>query len=447
MAEKPVLGPKSRKIIELAKRYCAPTTQDFSFVPSGRAEGCWVWSVDGEKCFDASSGPGVFNIGHNHPKLVEAMRDVMPGFGANEYPNEYFAELSKKLCEITPGSFAKKVFPCSSGGEAVEAAIRAVELLYPTRPYFIHFEKAFHGRPKGARTLTNRLHATHGSRPAFPTILLPFPELGTDVEDFMADVESRLRNYNIGEIGAVIWEPVQGEGGIRPTGSKCWDEFLKKFVYPSNIVLIADEVQTGFGRTGKMFACEHYGIEPDILCLAKGIANGEHLGVIVMNGKVCWPEGGLYSNTWGGDPRSAKSALVTIDIIEKEKLVENSEKMGDLFIDRFRGEAYEAIYADQRMLSLAHGHTLSSIFVNGMLDIGFGGLGLMLRIKFEDEHGNPLSELRNKVRDKARARHILLLSCGDSAIRVMPPLVVSKDEINWLAKELAESVATAIKNF
>ncbi|MEK7567134.1 MAG: aspartate aminotransferase family protein, partial [Patescibacteria group bacterium] len=431
---------------------CAPTTQDFSFVPSGIAEGCWVWSIDGEKCFDSSSGPGVFNIGHNHPKLVEAMRDVMPGFGANEYANPWFSKLSKKLCEITPGSFEKVVFPCSSGGEAVEAAIRAVELLAPTRPYFIHFEKAFHGRPKGARTLTNRLHANRGSRPAFPTILLPFPELGTDSKNFMTDVKSRLRNHNANKISAVIWEPIQGEGGIRPTDPRCWKKFLKEIIYPNAIVLIADEVQTGFGRTGKMFACEYYGVEPDIICLAKGIANGEHLGVIVMNKKVCWPEGGLYSNTWGGDPRSVKSALVAIDIIEKEKLAKNAEEMGEIFHNSFTRNILKFLPRDYIAEGILWDNYSSDSrrfdrVTWGKIVVDFGGIGLMRRIQFEDKNDNPLPELRNRVREEARRRHILLLSCGDSAIRVMPPLVVSEEEIKWLAKELAESVATAVKNF
>ena len=193
-----------------------------------------------------------------------------------------------------------------------------------------------------------------------------------------------------------------------------------------------------------MFACKHYDIEPDIICLAKGIANGEHLGITVIRKEICWPEGGLYSNTWGGDPRSAKAALTAIDIIESEGLDVVAVLRGTTFHDSFSAEIYKALRktrlnttvwraSDEKFIKF------TSLQISHRIIVNFGGVGLMRRIKFEDILGNPLPELRNAVKAEARKRHILLMPCGDSAIRVMPPLVISEEETKWLARELADA--------
>lgn len=441
-------GPRSQEIIEKTKKFGAPTTQDFSFVPSTRAEGCWVRSVDGEKCFDASCGPGVFNIGHNHPKFARAMLGALPGFGANEYPNPWAVELAEKLTHLTPGGFEKLVFFSNSGTEANEAAVRAVQIARPNRPYFIHFEKAFHGRTLGSRTLTNRLHVNLGSRPAFPEILLPFPEVNTEMgkpEVFLTHVKKQLSNYNLDEVAAIIWEPVQGEGGIRITDSFAWNAFLREFIYPNGIIIIADEVQTGFGRTGKWFACEHFRTFPDIITSAKGIGSGAHIGATIMKKDLCWPEGGLYSNTWGGDPLTSKAALITIGVIEEEKLVERAWELGQKLELRLEAEICSRIKPSSSMIEGTGGqHPAIKFFVGNDVILALGGLGLMRYIRFEDASRHPLTALRNAVRQEARKRSILMLGSGDSTLRIMPPLVIKEDEIQWLAENLADAIKTAI---
>ena len=435
----------SRAKIEIrrAREFIAPTTQNYGFVPDPKkSKGCWVWNIDGEKYFDAHSGPGVFNIGHKHPKFVAAMCEgiyKMFGFGANEYPNRESNDLAEKLISISPGNFKKRVFFCSSGTESVEAAIRAAQI-HRLTPTMMAFEKTFHGRTSGARTLTDRAHVTKYSYPAFPVIRLPFPEEGSEMGDpliFMKHVRRMLSAVNLGEVAALFWEPIQGEGGIRITSRPAFKALMDEIIAPKKILLVADEVQT-FSRTGKWFAAEHYDVEPDIICLAKALGGGAPIGATIMRSEVCWPEGGLYSNTFGGNPFCSACALKTLEIMEKENLITRAENLGELFHQKF----YKA--ASSGCVDLYTTHYVSTSGV--AIYIVSGGLGLMRKIVFSKFGNNePVPEFRDRVKEEAFRRRILLMPAGDSALRIMPPLVVSEQEIKWLANELAEAIIAVVK--
>ncbi len=432
MSKKPVLGPKTAKESKRAKKLIAPTTQNFDFVP-GITRGvtsCWVKNEDGAAYFDAHSGPGVFNIGHRHPALEEVKRTAVFGYGANEYPSDESNKLAERLASLSPGNFDKRVFFSSSGTESVEAAIRAAQV-HKRSPTMMAFEGAFHGRTLGARTLTDRAHVTRYSYPAFPVIRLPFPEERTEMgraDNFMKCVRRMLATKNLEEVAAIFWEPIQGEGGVRITSLPAFKALMNEIILPNRILLVADEVQT-FSRTGKWFASEHFDVQPDIICVAKALGGGAPIGATIMREGVCWPEGGLYSNTWGGNPFCCACALATLDVLKNENLVGRSGVIGKIFRAVFDNALSELVKNKRH---------------NAKIEVS--GMGLMLRIDFKDLEGNPLTDLRNKVKKEAFNRRILLMSAGDSALRVMPPLVVSEEEIRGLARELAESVASAVKN-
>ena len=426
------MGASTAKERKRAKKLIAPTTQNFDFAPSitRGVTSCWIKDEDGVAYFDAHSGPGVFNIGHRHPALEEVKRKVVFGYGANEYPSHESNELAEKLVSLSPGNFDKRVFFSSSGTESVEAAIRAAQI-YRRSPTMMAFEGAFHGRTSGARTLTDRAHVTRYSYPAFPVIRLPFPEALTEMgnpDNFMKCVRRMLATKNLGEVAALFWEPIQGEGGIRVTSHEAFKALMNEIILPNGILLVADEVQT-FSRTGKWFASEHFGFSPDIICVAKALGGGAPIGATIMREGVCWPEGGLYSNTWGGNPFCCACALATLDVLKNENLIERSDMLGHTFEKVFTKELFRLV-----------GN------INGVVNISTAGMGLMCRIDFKDPRGNPLTDLRNKAKKEAFNRRILLMSAGDSALRVMPPLVVSEEEIKWLARELTESIASAIKS-
>lgn len=433
------------KIIEISKQTIAPTTQNFSFVPGITPLGtppCWIMGEDGNLYFDANSGPGVFSIGHRRLEIERVKADVRFGFGANEYPNYESVKLAERLIALSPGGFDKKIFFCSSGTESVEAAIRAAQI-YRRTPIMMAFEKAFHGRTYGARTLTSRKHVTKFSYPAFPVIHLPFPEAETEMGNpltFMKHVKRQLATVNLNEVAALFWEPVQGEGGIRFTSRDAFEALMEEIIVPNNILLVDDEVQT-FSRTGKWFAAEHFGVNPDIICMAKALGSGAKIGVTIMRADVCWPEGGLYSNTWGGDAFSSACALKTLDIMEEENLISKAERLGDLFLK----ELAEAISETGGEKSFKQ----KLVYFHGkLIGIVSKGMGLMRKIEFIGrEDDGPATEFRQLFIEETLNRRILLMPCGDSAVRVMPPLVVSENEIKWLAKELVNSIVSALERF
>lgn len=383
-------------LLELARTCSVTSTQDFSLVLC-RAEGPFVVDWQGRKYFDFSSGVGTANVGYSHPDVCYALsRYAYRGtiIGDNDWPNAAASLLKARLCEITPGNFSKKVFLSNSGTEAVEAAIKLLIAKRPERKSFIAFHGAFHGRTGYALAL-NRSKKVH--RKHFPQALkvyhLPF------LDRYAGEDEVLLRNlYSViplDEVNAVFVELVQGEGGINVAS----DQLLKLFemLRQEDVKIVVDEVQTGFYRTGKMFACEHYGLEPDIICLGKALGGGLPIGATVARAELDFDEFGRHSNTFGGTMPVAAAALTVIEILQSLDAEELEERIKVL-----------SAFAPE-------------------------GLGLMRRRRF------PSIAARDAYIAAAHERGVVLLGAGQQNVRFMPPVNV---EISHLhdAIEILKSI-------
>lgn len=408
-----VPGPESRKIIEKNKRYLATTTNN-SVLAIEKTYNCNVRDPDGHTYIDFTSGVGCANIGHSNAEVARIIYDQYlenAQFIITDFHNWLPGDVAEKLANITPGKFPKKVFFCNSGAEAVEAAVKLVMSYHPAHKNseFIAFQGAFHGRTGYALTLTDS-----GQRPerkehfpeAFPVHRYIFPKITLSQENLTWIYEHLKEDFkwggvlSNGRIAAVIFEPIQGEGGINaPDG-----EILRKIVdlcRSNDAIIIADEVQTGFGRTGKMFACEHFDIEPDVICLAKAFGMGVPAGAIVFRADLDWDRLGRHSNTNGGNNIAMAAALKGIEIIENHKLVENAAAMGDVLRDCLI--------------------KVKETYSHYILEVR--GLGLMQAVEFINR------ELRNMIVTEALNLGLVLIGAGHSSIRFLPPLIIAESQI------------------
>lgn len=367
----------------LARSLSITTTQDFGVIVE-RAEGPFIWDADGKKYVDLSSGAGSANLGYAVPEIIEAVSREWfrcSGVPAQDWPTKTTILLERRLCDITPGSFEKKVFFCSSGTEAIEGAIKILHDSAPDRRTFFHFRGSFHGRTPGSLSL-------HGSKPiqrdGFPLALksvynFDFPEVGTNygqwLDNFWAKVKAK--KIDLGRVNAVFLELVQGEGGINVMDPSPLAVFLM-IMRDHGIRVVADEVQTGFYRTGKLFACEYYRLEPDIICLGKSLCTGFSMGATVAKAELDFDRPGRLSNTMGGVAVSAAAALTAIDLFKE---------------------------LDQSLLG--ENINLLSMFAPE-------GLGLMRRWRFA------AAEDRQRFIDEAKARGVFLLGSGEKNVRFMP---------------------------
>ncbi len=414
-------GQKAKEVLRQESKYVSPSyTRSYPLVIE-KGSGVWVTDIDGNTFLDFSSGIGVVATGHSHPEVVDAIKKQAAKFIHMSGTDFYYtvqAELAEKLAEIVPGAKNKKVFFCNSGAEAVECAMKLARY-HTRRPGYIAFTGAFHGRTFGALSLT----ASKAVQKKYFTPLLagvthvpyaycyrcPFhleyPSCDLECIKYIDEVIFK-KVVPPEEIAAIFVEPIQGEGGyIVPP--KRFIPALRKLCNKYDILLTDDEVQAGMGRTGRMFAIEHFNTKADIYCIAKGIASGLPLGACVSGSSIMDWQPGAHASTFGGNPVSCAAALKTIELLE-HGLIENAAKIGRIAMKRLRDmeKQYDFI-GDVR------------------------GKGLMIGVELvaDKKTKEPVNDKRDAVVYEAFKQGLLLLGAGKSAIRLIAPLVINENEL------------------
>jgi 4-aminobutyrate aminotransferase len=416
----PLPGPKAKAIVEKDERYTAPAYGRVYPLVMKEGRGMVVEDVDGNLFLDFMAGIAVASTGHAHPQVVKAIEEQARKFlhicGSDFYYGP-MAELAEKLAQLAPGSGAKRVFLTNSGTEAVEAAIKLARY-HTKRHHIIAFHGSFHGRSLGSLSLTAS-RASHRAQfgPLLPGVHhVPFGfchrcpchlDYGSCAIACVSDLDKTLFQYEVSpsEVAALFFEPVQGEGGYVVPPPE-YLPMLQALCRRHGILLVADEIQSGFGRTGKMFASEHWGIEPDILCVAKGIASGMPLGAMIARQEVSSWSPSTHGSTFGGNPVACAAALATIAVIENG-LMANAAAVGGYLKDKLSQlQKKHAVISDVR------------------------GLALMIGVEFakSDPGRAPDAKLRDRVMHRCFQKGLLLLGCGESTLRFCPPLIVVKEE-------------------
>jgi 4-aminobutyrate aminotransferase len=413
-------GARGKALIERDQRVVSSCyTRPYSFAMD-YGKGVEVWDVDENHFLDFASGIATASTGHSHPKVVKAIQDQAERFIhiSSDYYHEMWVRLSEKLAAIAPFSEDAMVFLANSGTESVEAALKLARY-HSGRDKIIAFLNAFHGRTMGSlSTMGSKAAYRRGFSPFVSGVFhVPYPDekapllASLNGEGYGCTVVRYIEHQILGhlapadEVAAIIVEPIQGEGGyIIPP-----DDFfpaLRELCDRYDILLIADEVQTGIGRTGKWWGMQHFGIEPDIVCFAKGIASGVPLGGVLARKHVMdWPMG-AHGNTYGGNPLACAAALATLDLVENE-LMKNAAEVG--------------AYALQRLKSLKEKYPI-------ITDVR--GLGLMIGVEILDDEKKPKYSRRDELLKLAFEHGLLLLGCGKNVIRIVPALVINKNEID-----------------
>ncbi len=397
-------------------------SQDWPNMPVARAEGVYVYDKDGKRYLDFLAGFGACNAGHNHPRIVAAAREQMERVvhaPVGVMASEPLLRLAHELGKVTPGG-ADMFFFGNSGSEAVDGALKLAR--YATgRPDIIAFMGSFHGRMMGGTAVTaSKAKYRKGHGPHLPGVhfaRFPYPYRSSAPDDdacareSLADVE-RLFEYVVPpeEVAAMLVEPVQGEGGyVFPPRS--WLEGLREICDQYGILLIFDEVQSGFGRTGEWFAADLYGVEPDVVCLAKGIANGFRLGAIAAPGEIMGQWGAAsHGTTYGGNPVACAASLATLDVIREEGLLENAREQGAHMLDVLRDlQKKSPIVGDVR------------------------GEGLMIAVEFvkPDTDKEPNAEAVQRILKRCLEDGLLMYPCGHwtQTIRLIPPLPITREQV------------------
>ena len=417
-----VKGKKNKEILELDKKYVAPCYTRSHFTVIDRGKGVHVWDVEGNRYLDFAAGIAVVATGHCHPDVVRAIRDQagkLIHMSGTDFFYEVQVRLAEKLAEITPGGRNKKVFFGNSGAEAVEACLKLSR--YHTRRHrFIGFHGAFHGRTLGALSLTgSKAIQRHRFGPLVPGVThvsfgycyrcafnLKYPSCGLACVDYIEDDLFRTC-VPPEDVAAFVVEPVQGEGGyVFPPRE--YHRKLKALADKYDILFLADEVQSGMGRTGKMFAIEHWGVKPDLVAVAKGVASGMPLGACVARSSLMDWVPGSHASTFGGNPISCASALATISLLE-DGLVDNAATLGD--------------YMQSELKGLMKKHRLFG-------DVRGKGLMIGVEIVKDRKTKEYHASARNAIIQEAFKDGLIMLGCGPSVLRFMPPLVVTKKQID-----------------
>jgi 4-aminobutyrate aminotransferase len=391
-------GPRTREVVERDSQVASPSLpRAYDFAPL-RGAGAMLEDVDGNVFLDFNAGIAVCSTGHSHPKVVNAIRrqsERLLHYSASDFYLPVYTKVCERLDKVSPISGPTRSFLTNSGTEAVEAAIKLARQ-HTGRQYLIGFIGAFHGRSYGSVSLTASQAKYHqGFGPLLPGVLhAPF---GVPVEDYIESVIFK-RLVVPSEVAAIFVEPVQGEGGyvFPPPG---WLRTVRDLCSEHGILLVADEVQSGMGRTGKMWAVDHDGVEPDIVLTGKGIASGLPLGAMTARADLMtWPKG-AHGSTYGGNPLACAAALATIDLLE-DGLIENAARMGTRLIVGLR-----KLHARQPLIEEVR------------------GLGLMVGVEFGS------ADIADAVELACLRRGLLTLRTGDSAIRMAPPLVIADEQV------------------
>ena len=418
----PLPGPKARKLINQDRKYVSPSYTRYYPLVVEKAKGLWVHDVDGNIFLDFTAGIAVCATGHCHPRVIKAIKkqaDLLLHMSGTDFYYRPQIVLAKKLAQMAPGKGSKKVYFGNSGAEAVEAAFKLARW-HTKRELNLAFYGAFHGRTMGALSLTasKTIQKKHYN-PLVPGIThipyaycyrcpynLSYPECELGCVQWVEDTLFRT-TIPPEEVATIFVEPIQGEGGYivpPPEFHREMNRIAKKY----GILYVVDEVQSGMGRTGKMFAMEHFGVDPDIIALAKGIASGMPLGALTARAEIMDWEAGSHASTFGGNPVSCMAALTTIELLE-EGLMENAAVQGKRLMDG--------------LVKLQQSHEC-------MGDVR--GKGLMVAVEFvkNRETKEPARTWRNDIIKQAFNKGLLLLGCGENSIRFCPSLTVNTSEID-----------------
>ena len=426
-------GPKARELVKKDEKFISPSYGRFYPLVVESGKGCIVKDVDGNEYIDFNSGLVCMGVGHNHPKVVAAIKNQCDHFLHYSNTDFYYREvvdLAEKLAQIAPGNPEKKVYFGNSGAEAIEAAIKLAKW-HTRRQLFIGFTGAFHGRTIGALSITaSKPTQKRYFFPLMPGVThvpyaycyrcpykLTYPECHYWCVDFID--EYVLQKYVPPEdTAAILFESIQGEGGYVVPPPEYFQR-IKKLADKYGLLLIDDEVQSGMGRTGKWFAIEHWGVEPDILCTAKALASGLPLGATIAKAKIMDWVAGSHASTFGGNPLSCVAASAVIEIVKEEKLLENAAKQGAYIMKRL-GELKE-----------------QSEIVG---DVRGKGLMIGMEIVEDKESKKPAPQKVTDIMMRSWKRGINVISCGASTIRVAPPLIITRDLVDSALDIIEDSV-------
>jgi 4-aminobutyrate aminotransferase/(S)-3-amino-2-methylpropionate transaminase len=424
-------GPRSREILERKERVVANPLSIYLNLVIERAQGATITDVDGNTFIDFTGGVGCLNVGHSHPRVVEAAQEQLERFSHTDFtivPYEVYVRLAERLCELAPIADAKAAF-FNAGTEAVENAIKFARS-YTGRPAVIGFEGGFHGRTLLSLTLTSKTHPYKaGLGPFAPEVYrVPFPNdyRGPDAGAALEALERALVTQVAAEtVAAIVIEPVQGEGGF-VVAPREYMQGVRQICDEHGIVMVVDEVQTGFGRTGKLFAIEHYGVEPDLITVAKSIAMGLPLSGVIGKAEIMdAPGDSAIGGTYVGNPVAQAAALAVLDVIGEEDLCARASVLGDTM--RARMEGWK-----QRFRQIG--------------DVR--GLGAMLAIELVKDPATrePDADVATAVVEEAAGNGLLLLKSGiySNCIRVLAPLTLSDAELDEALAVWEQALETAL---
>ena len=422
-------GPKAQALIERDRAVTTPSyPRDYPFVMA-KGRGVEVWDIDGNRFLDFAAGIAVCSTGHAHPEVVAAIKGAADDFLhiSSDYWHERMTLLAEKINALDPMREPVQILVCQSGTEAVEGALKLAR--YVTgRPRFIGFLGGFHGRTMGSLAFTASKHTQQaGYFPTMPGVThVPYPNtyrplfVGADQGKAVLEYIEMLFQNNLpaSEVAAILVEPLQGEGGylVPPDG---FLQGLRDLCDRHGILLIFDEVQAGIGRTGKMFACEYDGVEPDVLLSAKGLGSGMPIGAIIAKESIMKWKPGAHGTTFGGNPVCCAAALATLDVVEQE-LLPNVPKVGERLMAGARrlAEKY-AVIGDVR------------------------GRGLMVGVEFVKDRATrePAPDVPHELVARAFKKGLLLLGAGKSSLRLAPPLVVDDYDVDTALRIIDECLS------
>jgi 4-aminobutyrate aminotransferase len=427
------MSPDQKDFAARAKLSLSPVLGHYTWLNVERGEGSWLYTTDGRKILDLTCGIAVTAVGHAHPKVVAAVREqvgkllhICAGVAIYE-PNVAYAE---QLAEIAPGDLDTTFF-CNSGAEAIESAIKFARQV-TGRPGIIGFRGGFHGRTTGAAALTSsKSHYKVGYAPLLPEVYIapfpyalrcghPQPHTADECAELCADELLKMLDHVVPpeNVAAFIIEPVLGEGGYVPAPPRFLQR-LRAIAKRFDILLIYDEVQTGFGRTGAMFAAQKYDVVPDALVLAKALGGGLPLGALVAPRRLHdkW-QTGTHGSTFGGNPVSCAAGGATLQIIRQERLAERAETLGEIIVEELRPIAKQPNVAEIRRL------------------------GSMVGVEFQDEKGKPDKSASKAAIAGALERNVLIITAGshDQVVRFIPPLNIAEDDLRHGVRAFVDAV-------
>jgi len=429
-------GPNAKRILAGDERYISPSyTRSYPMVAK-RGRGIVVEDVDGNEFYDFSAGIAVVSTGHCHPEVVAAIQKQageLIHMSGTDFYYEGMVTLAERLSKIAPMPGPHKFYYGNSGAEAVEGALKLARY-HTKRQHIIAFLGAFHGRTMGALSLTaSKPQQKRRFSPLVPGVThVRYPDVyrgcvggSQDAEKFALGcaryIEDKLFKTVLApeEVAAIFVEPIQGEGGyvVAPT---IFMQELRRICDKHGILLVVDEVQSGIGRTGKWFAVEHTGVHPDIVCMAKGIASGMPLGITMSKAEIMDWVPGSHASTFGGNPVCIAAALATLDVIEKEGLLRNSQEVGDHMM--------------KRMADWPKKHKIVG-------DVRGRGLMIGVEIVTDKKAKTPGGAERDRIVELAFERGLLLLGCGPNTVRLCPPLIVTQEQADIAIDIMEECIS------